>query len=235
MAGPSGVMEYVFKIRSDDNLLCRFTADHPDVRILINLLRPSSDSPVEKAIVTILADPLTRRRFLTGEFGKRYGTFQLLGEDEHYASVEISTAVLQYYQRHDPIQLTTRMLGPETVFQPVIVEGGYITINVLSPNPAGLEAFNAFTKHMRTVVPADDFKLLHVGEFDPHRNAKAKERTLTNRQEEVLRLAVQMGYYSDPRACTLEDLSQSLGVSKAAVHKRLQLAENSLIRRYADA
>jgi predicted DNA binding protein len=225
-----GLTEYAFKIRSDDNLLCQFTQENPDVRIVLNLLRPSADSPVEKAIVTLLADRQTRTRFLTGQFARRYGSFRVLSENDAYASVEISTTVLQYYQRHDPIQLTLRMLGPETIFHPVIVEGGHILISVVSPNPAGLQAFNHFTRHMRDVVPADDFKLLHVGEYQPELRLKERGRSLTPRQAEVLKMAIAMGYYSDPRACTLESLAQAFGVSKAAVHKRLQLAENALIR-----
>ncbi len=225
-----GLTEYVFKIRSDDNLLCQFTKEHPEVRLVVSLLRPSAAAPVEKAIVTILADKQTRTRFLTGQFAKRYGTFAILSENDSYASVEISTTVLTYYQKHDPIQLTIRMLGPETVFQPVIVEGGYILIAVMSPNPAGLAAFNEFTKHMRQVVPADDFKLLHVGDYQPELRLKARAKALTPRQQEVLKMAIAMGYYSDPRAVTLEDLSTAFGVSKAAVHKRMQMAENALIR-----
>lgn len=226
----SGMQEFVFKIRSDDNLLCRFTRDHPDVRIVLNLLRSDAKAPVEKAIFTILAAPLLRRRFLTGEFAKKYGTYEVLSENEDYASVEISTAVLSYYQRHDPIQLTIQMMGPETVFHPVVVERGYILIGVMSPNPDGLAAFNEFTKHMRRVVPADDFKLLHVGEFQPELRLKAGAKILTPRQEEVLRMAIAMGYYSDPRQCNLDDLATTFGISKAAVHKRLQMAENALIR-----
>lgn len=225
-----GLTEYVFKIRSDDNLLCQFTQENPEVRIVLNLLRPSAHAPVERAIVTILADKQTRTRFLTGQFARRYGTFDLLSENESYASVEISTMVLQYYQRHDPIQLTLRMLGPETIFHPVVVEGGSILISVMSPNPGGLAAFNEFTKHMRTVVPADDFKLLHVGEYQPELRLKGQARSLTPRQVEVLKMAIAMGYYNDPRAVTLEQLAETFGISKAAVHKRLQMAENSLIR-----
>ena len=225
-----GLTEYAFKIRSDDNLLCQFTHDNPSVRIVLNLLRPSAHAPVERAIVTLLADKQTRTRFLTGQFARRYGTFTMLSENEQYASVEISTAVLQYYVKHDPIQLTIRMLGPETVFHPVIVEGGHILISVVSPNPAGLTAFNEFTKHMRQVVPADDFKLLHIGEYQPELRLRGKGTTLTPRQLEVLKMAIAMGYYNDPRAVTLEELASSFGVSKAAVHKRLQTAENLLIR-----
>ncbi len=226
-----GLTEYVFKIRSDDNLLCRFTRENPQVRIILNLLRPAAEAPVERAIVTLLCDKQTRTRFLTGEFARRYGTFQLLSENEGYASVEISTTILQYYQRHDPIQLTLRMLGPETIFHPVIVEEGYILISVASPNPAGLAAFNEFTRHMRQAVPADDFKLLHVGEYQPDLRLRGRGRALTPRQEEVVRMAIAMGYYSDPRGCTLEEMAHAIGVSKAAVHKRLQIAENVLIRR----
>ena len=226
----AGLTEYVFKIRSDDNLLCQFTREHPEVRIILSLLRPSAHAPVEKAIVTILADKQTRTRFLTGQFAKRYGSFAMLSENDAYASVEISTSVLTYYQKHDPIQLTLRMLGPETVFHPVLVEAGYILISVMSPNPAGLTAFNEFTKHMRQVVPADDFKLLHVGEYQPELRLKSRAKSLTPRQQEVLKMAIAMGYYNDTRAVTLEDLSEAFGVSKAAVHKRLQMAENVLIR-----
>lgn len=229
------LQEYVFKIRSDDNLLCQFTAEHPEARIVLNLLRPAAHAPVERAIVTILADKQTRTRFLTGQFAKKYGSFDLLSESPDYASVEISTTVLTYYQKHDPIQLTIRMLGPETIFHPVIVEGGYIVISVLSPNAAGLKAFNEFTVHMRRVVPADDFKLLHVGEYQPELRLKQKGRLLTPRQIEVVKMAIAMGYYNDPRAVTLEDLATTFGVSKAAVHKRLQTAENALIRRQFEA
>jgi predicted DNA binding protein len=229
------MQEYHFKIRSDDNLLCRFTAEHREVRIVLTLLRAQARAAVERAIVTILAPPQLRKRFLTGEFAKRYGTFEVLSEDDEYASVEISTAVLSYYRRHDPIQLTIQMLGPETVFHPVIVEGGYIHISVVSPNPAGLPAFNAFTQHMRRVAPTDDFKLLHVGDYEPEMRFGARAKILTPRQEEVLRMALKMGYYSDPRAVTLEGLARALGISKAAVHKRLQMAENALVRNRFEA
>ncbi|MGB0652670.1 MAG: helix-turn-helix domain-containing protein [Thermoplasmatota archaeon] len=235
MAEGGVLTEYVFKIRSDDNLLCRFTSEEPDVRIVLNLLRSGAREPVERAIVTILAPEQVRRRFLTGQFAKRYGSYDVLSENQDYASVEISTSILSYYQRHDPIQLTIGMLGPETVFHPVIVAGGYIVISVVSPNPAGLAAFNEFTKHMRRVVPADDFKLLHVGEYQPDLKLRQGRRTLTPRQEEVVRMAIAMGYYNDPRACTLEDLATAFGISKAAVHKRLQMAENALIQRSFEA
>lgn len=230
-----GLTEYAFKIRSEDNLLCQFTRDNPGVRLVLNLLRPAATAPVEKAIVTILADRQTRTRFLTGQFARRYGNFELLSENDDYASVEISTSVLTYYQKHDPIQLTLRMLGPETIFHPVIVEGGYIMIIVVSPNPAGLAAFNEFTRHMRHVVPADDFKLLHVGPFQYDLRLRTTGKSLTPRQTEVVKMAIAMGYYNDPRGCTLEELSTAFGVSKAAVHKRLQTAENQIIRRQVEA
>src|SRR5690349_8317836 len=84
-----GLQEYVFKIRSEDNLLCQFTAEVPDARIVLNLLRPAARAPVERAIVTILADKQTRTRFLTGQFAKKYGSFEVLSEAPDYASVEI--------------------------------------------------------------------------------------------------------------------------------------------------
>ena len=42
LIGGAILTEYVFKIRSDDNLLCQFTKETPDVRLVLNLLRPGA-------------------------------------------------------------------------------------------------------------------------------------------------------------------------------------------------
>lgn len=55
---------------------------------------------------------------------------------------------------------------------------------------------------------------------------------LTQRQLEVLRVAYALGYYRTPRACTLEQVAKTLGVSANAIHKNLVLAESKLIAAY---
>ena len=55
---------------------------------------------------------------------------------------------------------------------------------------------------------------------------------LSPRQDEMLRMALEFGYYDEPRKCTLETLAKQFGVSKAAVHKRLVSAESKILKNY---
>lgn len=57
---------------------------------------------------------------------------------------------------------------------------------------------------------------------------------LTDRQETVLRAAVESGYYEEPRAVELTDLADELGVSTAALSVTLRRAEGRLAGRYLD-
>lgn len=57
---------------------------------------------------------------------------------------------------------------------------------------------------------------------------------LTDRQETVLRAAVEAGYYEEPRAVELTDLAADLDVSTAALSATLRRAEGTLAARYLD-
>ena len=54
-------------------------------------------------------------------------------------------------------------------------------------------------------------------------------QTLTRKQQEILILAKNEGYYDSPRRVTLEDLSNRAGLSKATIAEHLRKAENQII------
>ncbi|WP_458208865.1 helix-turn-helix domain-containing protein [Haladaptatus sp. NG-SE-30] len=58
---------------------------------------------------------------------------------------------------------------------------------------------------------------------------------LTNRQQEVVELAVEHGYYDSPRRCTLSDLADRLDVNKSVVSRILQRAEGHIITEYCSS
>jgi uncharacterized membrane protein len=58
---------------------------------------------------------------------------------------------------------------------------------------------------------------------------------LTTRQQEVVELAVEHGYYDSPRRCTLSDLADRLDVSKSVVSRILQRAEKHIITAYCSS
>jgi hypothetical protein len=56
-----------------------------------------------------------------------------------------------------------------------------------------------------------------------------EQLTLTEKQEEAVTTAVEMGYYSSPRETTLGDLADRLGVSLSALSQRLNAVEMKLV------
>lgn len=53
---------------------------------------------------------------------------------------------------------------------------------------------------------------------------------LTDRQREILKLALDLGYYEVPRQTTLEELADELGIGVAAVSEGLRRAEERIVR-----
>ncbi len=53
---------------------------------------------------------------------------------------------------------------------------------------------------------------------------------LTERQREILRLALESGYYEVPARISLTDLAKAVGISKAAMSKGLRRAEGRILR-----
>lgn len=59
--------------------------------------------------------------------------------------------------------------------------------------------------------------------------AAASAKPLTGKQLDALLTAHRLGYYDVPRQATLDDVAHVFGISKAAVHNRLQAAEAYVI------
>ncbi|MBI2078259.1 MAG: helix-turn-helix domain-containing protein [Euryarchaeota archaeon] len=224
--------EFSFKTAAHGNLLCQFTERNKGSWILIHLLRPSSKAKAERAMFTIHADPTATDRFLVDEFGRRYGTYEVLSREGDLTSVEVSNYLLPTYRGLDPIELATNLLGRDAFFAPILVEEGYIHVRVVGTASAAGKQFGEMLRRISAVTTPDDFKLTHSGDYDPMKRLRPRTDHLSPRQEEVLQMAIELGYYDDPRKCTLETLAKQFGVSKAAVHKRLVSAESKIIKSY---
>jgi predicted DNA binding protein len=103
---------------------------------------------------------------------------------------------------------------------PLRVEDGWF-IGTLA---ASHEQLSAFRDELD--VADIDYQLIRISE-----NEEASDM-LTPRQQEVIELAVQHGYYESPRRCTLTDLADLLDVNKSVVSRILQRAEGHIITAY---
>lgn len=224
--------EYVFKTASSTNLLCQFTRREAGTWILIHLLRGQTQGRAQGAVFTIRAPRAVADRFLTEEFGKRYGTYEIIHKSPELTSVEVTNYLLPAYRGADPVELATKLLGRDAFFAPLLVVGGYIHIRVIATPPADAQTFNELLRRLTTATNPEDFKLIHTGAYDPPLRLLPRDDQISPRQEEVLKLATELGYYDEPRKVTLEEVARAFGVSKAAVHKRLMAAESKIIKNY---
>jgi predicted DNA binding protein len=67
------------------------------------------------------------------------------------------------------------------------------------------------------------FDILEMGDYEADRSSF--DRLITARQAEVLEVAVDLGYYSDPRQASLEDIGDVVGITPGTVGEHLRKAE----------
>lgn len=60
--------------------------------------------------------------------------------------------------------------------------------------------------------------------------ADRERRLLTDRQRELLEIAVQQGYFEVPRDCTLAELAEGIGVDKSTASEVLRRGESRLLK-----
>ena len=75
-----------------------------------------------------------------------------------------------------------------------------------------------------------DATVERVGEFERYRSPDA---SLTGRQREVVRTAVEMGYYEIPREATLDDVAAELDIAASTVSDHLRKAESVVMENVA--
>lgn len=78
--------------------------------------------------------------------------------------------------------------------------------------------------YARTVDAATlDVEVVETGQYDP--DVADFARGLTPRQQEVLQAAVDVGYYSEPREATHEDVAEAVGIAPSTVGTHLRRIE----------
>lgn len=72
-------------------------------------------------------------------------------------------------------------------------------------------------------------KFLSTGEYDPE--GAEHDDQLTERQREILRTAVEMGYYEEPRQTNYQELADELELSSGTVGEHLRKIESTVLKR----
>lgn len=135
--------------------------------------------------------------------------------------------------RGPPERFTLEAFPDGTVLGPGTLADGAFHLRAVVPGPVDLERVLAARDKALKSGGWTHFQLERTGTFDAARAAAgALAAEMTPKQLEVLRSAVALGYYESPRKITLDDLAEVFGISKAAIHNRLQAAERKIITGY---
>lgn len=105
-------------------------------------------------------------------------------------------------------------------YLPIIIEKGIQTHRVLAPTRAVLGEMLHLLRERFSFVR---IRQVRSRPFGP------SGAILTQKQREAVHLAVDFGYYSIPRSCTIEHLAQMLGIRRVAMQERLRRAEQRII------
>jgi predicted DNA binding protein len=84
------------------------------------------------------------------------------------------------------------------------------------------EAFKTLSEHVGD-AESITFDVLEVGDYEA--DGSSFSRLITTRQEEVLEAAVDLGYYSEPRQASLEDVGGAVGIAPGTVGEHLRKVE----------
>ncbi|WP_136715871.1 helix-turn-helix domain-containing protein [Halorientalis salina] len=124
----------------------------------------------------------------------------------HFEPDDPATALLEIVDRHK------LYIDPPLEFN----EAGALRLTAAGPQELVRQA-------AIDIPDSVDAHLELIGEYEPQRDSLVT--MLTDRQQEVLQTAVEMGYYSIPRQATHEDLASQLDCSAGTVGEHLRKIE----------
>ncbi len=80
---------------------------------------------------------------------------------------------------------------------------------------------------IRRIPDQIDWGVVRAGKYDPDTGGTAEQ--LTTRQREVVRTAVELGYYEVPRRATHEDIADELDCATSTIDEHLRKAESRVV------
>tara|TARA_B100001094_G_scaffold330170_1_gene394737 strand:- start:1451 stop:2095 length:645 start_codon:yes stop_codon:yes gene_type:complete len=87
-------------------------------------------------------------------------------------------------------------------------------------------SIRSFLEFVRTVMPPDNISVQTI------KNGSEKSLDfLTEKQREVLELAVRRGYYEDGSEVTLKQLADVLGIARSTIGEHLKRAESEVVKK----
>lgn len=224
--------EVVYKIKNDSSVFCKATQRSSDLRIIVTQTGWDDKTRIQKTLVTLLGpDALVAE--VAGEMDKMYDSVELVKQGKDQTTYKTVASVDTLGQAGNPTIFALEHFGERAIMGPALIQNGYLTTRLIVTGKVDLAAMLSDYEKGSKAGRWSDFKLVRIDDFDPEQQIYgAFTEGLTQKQLEVIKTALALGFYNTPRDVTLDDLANIFGISKAAVHNRLQAAERKVIAKY---
>lgn len=185
--------------------------DHPETRVRVLAAIPDELTGVGLAEVTgpnvraVLA-AMQREDDVTG--------VDVLQERTDEALVQFETT--------DPLLLFPARGSGVPLQMPFDIQHGEAHWEVTAPN----ERLSALGEQL------DEFGISFTVDY-VHQHT-ASEQLLTDRQQELVDAAVELGYYDTPRGCSLTELANEVGIAKSTCSSTLHRAEERIVKAFVE-
>lgn len=190
--------------------------DHePDLqRVAIHQFRPLADGTAV-VLYELTGDADAAEAILAGHDTVRSYDVSAAGDDlfvhARVAPNELTERVYDIPRQHD------LLIDPPMRY----ADKGAIEIRAVG-------TFETFRTAMAEMPDEVGLRLLRTGEYAPEGGHLFS--TLTERQQETLRAAVEAGYYEEPREVTYEAVAERLGVAPGTVGEHLRKVEATIMQ-----
>ncbi|MDP6869166.1 MAG: helix-turn-helix domain-containing protein [Candidatus Poseidoniaceae archaeon] len=140
--------------------------------------------------------------------------------DPHPMPKNGEEGILTIWNRH-PISVAAINFDSLHVIPPYSIgkDGVNITIRGLP------EGVSGFVKTARILFPPDSIKVVEIESLEENMLS-----VLTQKQIETAIIAVNTGYYNNPRDATMRDLSEITGIARSTLQEHLAKAEAALMK-----
>ncbi|MFA5861940.1 MAG: helix-turn-helix domain-containing protein [Candidatus Thermoplasmatota archaeon] len=227
-----GFTEVVYKIKSDIFPICTYTAAHPDVKVVLNHVSWDAEARAAKTLITILG-PEERIAELANALSQVYDRIETVHHSKEQLILKGVAKLDLLKKSGNPTAFALDYFGDAAIIEPALVKEGYLHTRLLITGKVDLaDLLSAYERGLKD-GRWSDFKLVRIDDYDPEAQIHgAFTENLTQKQLEVIKTALALGFYNTPRDITLDGLSNIFGISKAAVHNRLQAAERKVIQKF---
>lgn len=198
-------------------------------------LYPDHQAFVERAAIT--HERIHRLHLL--DDGTTVGLFEIRADlDQVATELDARSDVLHYdiagtgggpalvYEHTDATDATTSLLTLLDTFEVVLD----LPLEITSDDATRITLIGEETALQKTLEAMAEIVTVRLEKTGEHRpEGRDLASALTDRQHQILRLAVEHGYYEVPRRATIEDIATEVGCSQSTVAAHLQKIEAAIL------